>query len=338
LEVDLISVIFVYLLTVVGPTAFTSAGPYFIPGGPLGVSGNIVLAKLAFAVEMEEIETKLSTITPSLSFVEKSLSGDDFAFLLLVKCVDRELAISHIKSKIIETVGNPKEFVVEIMSDQPNDFISGSTFCKKKVIVNQCVYETGTTVHIKSQQKLPFMSELITASTKYQRCPGESIASFKRSLEGVITDKFEDRDDFINGYLACFITAHKLEGIHYDVRKTYVLLLNQLVFQENLAMTENVKLILSTMVPLFLSNGREIRPSIKEKLDELQAKDIIVFRKIRLETIDGGEVRVAISLKELKKLPYIKNYVQVSPIEPSICGTDLTNIFIAARDSLGVNK
>jgi hypothetical protein len=335
-EVELKELLFLYAYLTIGIQGKETVGePFTILGGALGVSANIVFAKIAFAIEMNELVARFASTAPSFRLLKKTLSGDDFAFLYTVDDEERDLVQDELRRVITRYIGNPKELVTENMQTCSAVILSEIPFCKKAVRITTSFGESSYHVHIKSQLKLPFMSELIKSSQKFRVNPAKHISNFRANIRGAVQD-LEGREDIEEGYVAAFLKIHGLAGFIYSTRHHYVVSKNETICDKGKYMTRDVNDKLLTMPKLFMSNGFELRPGVAEKLAELRGGKTIMTSKIFLDHDRGEMVELHHFRSELRGFSRWSTQIQESPVSISSCADAITNLFLTARRLLGV--
>jgi len=135
---------------------------FFLKGAILGVAGVDTVAKVLFGLILESI---CATI-PDVVTARPQAGGDDFYIGLITRSSRPEYRISavrYIREEVERVVGRLKEFTYETLPDNPVDYISENTFCKKQIRIASGYLQNGRLqIKIHSQWSLPFLGTLIT--------------------------------------------------------------------------------------------------------------------------------------------------------------------------------
>jgi hypothetical protein len=185
IEAELVQVLrlFVYM----GAGAGVVAGDeFFFPKGAiLGVAGVDTFAKATFALILESICASI----PGVITARARAAGDDFFIGLVTRCSQPEsviAAIDYIREEVESVVGRVKALEYETLPEPPVDYVSTTTFCKKRLrVVSEFEHGGRRRVKVASQWPLPMLSALIEVPTGPDHSAAGVWASIRRGTPWV---------------------------------------------------------------------------------------------------------------------------------------------------------
>jgi hypothetical protein len=127
-----LEIISMYLYTTVGVPCWAASKQRFqsLPGGFLGVQGNITYSLLMLAAILKQ--TTLS-LKPRVLDIQCQAGGDDFAFAITLKHEEVDSALDSIRNDVNLYIGPLKEFNVYDLTNKNTGIIEEATFCRKKI-------------------------------------------------------------------------------------------------------------------------------------------------------------------------------------------------------------
>lgn len=125
-----------YLYLVVGvPCWIEDHSKYgYLPGGFLGVGGNITIGLLCLALILEDLRCRLRELA---FYIQIQAGGDDIAIAVICNQVDEEIIFSTIEEALDAYVGQLKEFEIIDLDDYDNGLLDEHTFCKKRIFIEK---------------------------------------------------------------------------------------------------------------------------------------------------------------------------------------------------------
>lgn len=148
----------VYLYLTVGYPCFIDdeTAPHYLPGGFLGVAGNITIGLVYLAVVLENFERSWRGV---LHFVRTQAGGDDTGIYLCGESDMVEEATVALRFALENYVGHLKNFEVIDLNTMPWGVMNDATFCKKRV----CLYGDDRHYRLVTEVTVPIPSCLIPA-------------------------------------------------------------------------------------------------------------------------------------------------------------------------------
>jgi hypothetical protein len=126
----------------------------FLSGGFLGVGGNITIGLLCLAVCTKSILYRLRNRVFS---IHAQAGGDDLAFAVTCRKIDKEEIIGFILEEMTAYVGKVKEVTVTVLDELEPGIIRDTDFCKKRVTLEKDL----DGLHLRGEPSIPIAESLI---------------------------------------------------------------------------------------------------------------------------------------------------------------------------------
>jgi len=212
-EAVLSDVLWAYLLLTVGAlSTLVSGTTYIAPGGYLGVTFNNLATMIAFCFLLEELAVKVTTMFDDCSIIYRQVGGDDFH--LVVKAPNRQLAYecwNFVQTQIETYIGYLKDPTVnEIPTTKLGQWVLHGEFCKKKLLATTSLVDTQFSITVRSRQKLPLLSALITLEKITTSQRRRLLMTYDKQLSRFF-ERYEERDMLRTAFLTVMCKFQSVE-------------------------------------------------------------------------------------------------------------------------------
>jgi hypothetical protein len=197
------SVIRAYLYLTVGYpcTSSSSGSQHVLPGGFLGVNGNITVAMLFYSMFLSWLNRNKPGY---VKHVKTQAGGDDVTIILELERHDAARGANWVKSQLERFVGFVKELTYSIFEDQDVGIIEGLLYCRSRV---RKVMQGGC-FRLQTEDSIP-LSEKLTAQYPLRNSDAQQEAWYKLDLELLRhTNQNRGHVEIADALRTMFVDAH----------------------------------------------------------------------------------------------------------------------------------